>query len=639
MRHPRTPRTHSVRRVRAISVALVSAVAGVTLLGTAGCSQGSVALSASSNTRSPVERDGGNEVTVPALWADTKSATSGIEPARIWATEDGASAFTIELNDVQAKGAGPQWTAASAAAAAVGSMVSGLNPGTIDVNFAITGPIDGPSAGGILTVGVLSALLNAPLRGDMTMTGTISPDGSIGPVGGVDLKLKAAAAQGYSRVLLPLANMTLRDGETDTTISAVEAGRKLGLDVRGVGNVQEAFTLFTDGKFSYPAAPPFVLPAAVSSVAQRQSENLLALLSDELQATAADADTSVSASLLSDARASANDGDAAASYGIASQGLYVASREQAASRMRSVIADSGLSAASLELSAEISSQRAMIRTLETAISQDTAGLGYEQLISMPNVLGWLTYDTAILNALQAKLDAGELDQAAAERYSRILSDTRVDISVLFPDQREILTSAPSRPSPGDAKVAAYLSDYTTFLVRAGQAQQEYVEKVVLRGEDPRKVATLNDVGLLLPVVLDLADSVSRIPAGTSPLAVELLESSTAITYYIATTSLIAAVQGFGLTEFGIGSDPSSAESPLVLDAAVMTSARAVNELSALLAQSGLDASLPFWAASTGVGAAEALTGSPQETAIDVRALNELYFDGINVFMLQSGPVS
>ena len=638
MRNTRTPRLQERPRGWYFLKALVvAALLGSSLMGATGCSQDSATLTASADTRAPIERDGGYEVTVPALWADAKSSTSGIEPARVWATKNGASKFTIELDGIAAKGAGPQWTAASAAAAAVGSMVSGLNPGRVDVDFAITGPIDGPSAGGILTVGVLAALLGAPLRGDMTMTGTISPDGSIGPIGGADLKLKAAAAQGYSRVLLPLANMTVRDKESNTTMSAIEAGKKLGLEVQGVGNVQEAFTLFTNGKFAYPASPPFTLPAPVTAVTQRQTTALLDRLAQELEAMPTGIDVSTAASLLARAQASAKAGDAAASYGIASQGLYLAARERAAADMRALVAEVDLPAAFRELASEIGRLGALNDELLATATGGAASLGYEQQISSPNVLSWLTYDRAILDALTSKLGTGPLDENAAERYARILSDARLELEVLYPDRVQVLVSAPGRPSPGDSTIATYLSEYTSFLVRAGKAQQDYVEKVVLRGEDPATLAATNDVGLLLPIVLELADAVNQFPAEVGSLADEVEESSTAITYYIATTSFIAAVQGFGVDQFGIGEDPNASDAPVVLDTAVSTSTQAVTQVSGLLAERGLDPSLPFWGASTGTGAALALNGSGQETAADVRALNELYFDTITVFMLQSGP--
>jgi hypothetical protein len=56
-------------------------------------------------------------------------------------------------------------------------------------------------------------------------------------------------------VLLPMANVNLRNPDTNAVESADEVGKRLGLEVRSVGNVQEAFALFTDDRFAYPSAP------------------------------------------------------------------------------------------------------------------------------------------------------------------------------------------------------------------------------------------------------------------------------------------------------------------------------------------------------------------------------------------------
>ena len=617
-------------------VATVALCAGV-LAGATACSS-PVSFTASEELREPVARDEGYEITVPALWADAGAGTSGTEPARIWATKDGSALFTIDLADIKAQGAGAQWTAASAAAAAVGSMVSGVNPGRVDVDFGVTGPIDGPSAGGILTVGVLAALLGAPIRGDMTMTGTISPDGSIGPVGGVALKLQAAAEQGYRTVLLPTANMSLRNPETNAVESAVEVGKRLGLEVRSVGNVQEAFALFTDDRFAYPSAPPFVLPPAVLELSARQVKELLTLLDDEAAGLSANEQTDVIIGLLDQAASAAESGQVATAYGIGMQGLNMAVRERASEDAQAQLAASGVTGATAWLTDWLERSTA---TNAAALAQGIQlgnGMGYEQQLTLPNALSWLAYNESILQSVQQQVDGGVLDAARIDRYARILADVDAAIDVYYPNQLAIIQAAPAQPSAGAGPVTAYLSDYTTFLARAGKAQQEYVQQVVMRGQDPAELARENDVGLLLPVVLNLSAAAAAIPSSMDSLSDELLQATVAATYYIATTSLIASVQNFGVDQFGIGADASTAQQPEVLAASMSTAKRAVDQIAALLGQRGLDASLPVWAAAYGTGAAQALAGTPQVTAAQVLALNELYFDAITVFMLQSGPV-
>jgi len=595
-------------------------------------------LPASESWREPVARDAGYEITVPALWADDGSATSGIEPALIRASREGSALFTIDLADVEAKGAGVQWTAASAAAAAVGAMVSGLNPGRVDVDFGVTGPIDGPSAGGVLTVGVLAALLDAPIRGDMTMTGTISPDGSIGPVGGISLKLQAAADQGYRTVLLPVANMQVRNLDTNAVESAVQVGERLGLTVRAVGNVQEAFTLFTDGKYAYPAAPAFVLPPAVKALAARQTEELLALLDDQGTSLPASEQTDAMRGLLAQATAAAKSGQSATAYGIGMLGLNLANRERASAQAQEQVAASGVAGAATWLTDWVQRSTAANAAALTQGIQLGNGMGYEQQMTLPNALTWLVYNDAILASVRQQIDAGELGAESIDRYARILADVDAAIDVYAPNQLAIVQASPAQPSAGEGQVATYLSSYTTFLVRAGQAQQNYVQQVVMRGQDPVAIARENDVGMLLPVVLNLGAAAAAIPTSTDSLSDELLQATVAVTYYVATTSLIAAVQTFGIDQTGIGAEPTTVEQPEVLVASVTTSKNAVDQVAALLGQRALDASLPVWGAEYGAGAAEALDDTPQLAAAKVLALNELYFDAITVFMLQSGPV-
>ena len=146
--------------------------------------------------------NGGTAITIPALWVDVATNTGGVEYTTVWASHEGKAPLTVQLDDLAAEGAGSSWKAASASAAAVGAMMSGTDPTDLNFNFEVTGPIDGPSAGAIMTVGALAVLTNTPLKPTVTMTGTISPDGSIGTVAGIAAKLRAAASNGYETVVL-----------------------------------------------------------------------------------------------------------------------------------------------------------------------------------------------------------------------------------------------------------------------------------------------------------------------------------------------------------------------------------------------------------------------------------------------------
>ncbi|MCS7131122.1 MAG: hypothetical protein NZ934_00095 [Hadesarchaea archaeon] len=81
-----------------------------------------------------------------------------------------------------------------------------------DVFFAVSPPaegsvtiqaVDGPSAGAAMTVAIIAAIENRKVKEDVIITGTIREDGSIGAVGGIFEKAKAANDYGARLFLVP----------------------------------------------------------------------------------------------------------------------------------------------------------------------------------------------------------------------------------------------------------------------------------------------------------------------------------------------------------------------------------------------------------------------------------------------------
>ncbi|OFI05377.1 Lon protease 2 [Clostridium acetireducens DSM 10703] len=76
----------------------------------------------------------------------------------------------------------------------------------IHVNIIGGGKIDGPSAGAAITICIISALLNKPIKQNIAVTGEISLRGKIKPVGGIFEKIYGARRKGINMVIIPKDN-------------------------------------------------------------------------------------------------------------------------------------------------------------------------------------------------------------------------------------------------------------------------------------------------------------------------------------------------------------------------------------------------------------------------------------------------
>ena len=116
-------------------------------------------------------------------------------------------------------------------AAAVLRAISGLDTADYDLHINVIGGgnIDGPSAGVAIFLALYSALTKTPLPQDVAVTGELSIQGKIRPVGGIVEKLYAARQAGMRAMLVPKENAH----EIDRTLA--------GIDVVPVANVEQAF--------------------------------------------------------------------------------------------------------------------------------------------------------------------------------------------------------------------------------------------------------------------------------------------------------------------------------------------------------------------------------------------------------------
>ncbi|NKY53756.1 endopeptidase La [Nocardia vermiculata] len=112
----------------------------------------------------------------------------------------------------------------------------GIEPKVLDRNIHIHFPAgavpkDGPSAGVTMVTALVSLALGRQVRGDVGMTGEVTLNGQVLPIGGVKQKLLAAQRAGLKTVFIPARNEPDLDEVPAEVLSA--------LDVRPVADVAD----------------------------------------------------------------------------------------------------------------------------------------------------------------------------------------------------------------------------------------------------------------------------------------------------------------------------------------------------------------------------------------------------------------
>ncbi|MFB8276302.1 endopeptidase La [Nocardia colli] len=112
----------------------------------------------------------------------------------------------------------------------------GIEPSVLDRNIHVHFPAgavpkDGPSAGVTMVTALVSLALGRQVRADVGMTGEVTLNGRVLPIGGVKQKLLAAQRAGLKTVFIPARN--------EPDLDDVPAEVLAALDVRPVGDVAD----------------------------------------------------------------------------------------------------------------------------------------------------------------------------------------------------------------------------------------------------------------------------------------------------------------------------------------------------------------------------------------------------------------
>ncbi|MGA1363186.1 MAG: S16 family serine protease [Ilumatobacteraceae bacterium] len=186
----------------------------------------------------------------PVLFASGEGGGFAYDTVEVGPSPD--DKMRVEFSEDEVTGLGPMLRAAMWNSAALSLLLSGESP-TKEFRFTVSGLADGPSSGAVTTVAALAFMRGDKILEKVAMTGTIQPDGSVGPVGGIPEKVKGAAEGKFTKVGIPIGLRNTESAATGETVDVVALGRELGVEVVELSNVYEAYEFMT-GK-QLPSVP------------------------------------------------------------------------------------------------------------------------------------------------------------------------------------------------------------------------------------------------------------------------------------------------------------------------------------------------------------------------------------------------
>lgn len=428
---------------------------------------------------------------VDVLWVQTGPAGAKGGTSRIKVTIEPNSSRELRVGfyEEEVGGSGPMWHASGWMAVIMSSFLLGIDPVDYRYTFDVGGTIDGPSAGGLMTVATIASLLAHKVKANATMTGTINPDGTIGPVGGIPHKIDGAAAKGKTLVLVPSGSRLSRDVNTKTQVDVVQRGRRQNVDVKEVSDIYEAYELLTGQPLPKPIGmkdqQPSLPPVAYERVQSKAKEwySRYHQLKTQYAALPKQFRLDLTESLVAEAAQSGekaekyhSQGMASAAYGRAVEASLRASMALHTSKVLESYAGGGINSALAYMQSMQAVDLKIDALIDRLQSQKPATLG--DSIALADAYGSANLAMALSHLAAATL---QTDARTHERAMTVLTmatlyyalaDQMVDIAK---DTIDIGWGYGSTPAPSEERIAS-LAD---LFRRAADANLNYFEKIVL----------------------------------------------------------------------------------------------------------------------------------------------------------------
>lgn len=185
---------------------------------------------------------------VNTLGVSVSTCSGGVNQAIISYSEGMHSRTRVGFFSGVPQAFAPDSHASAWMATAVASLIAGRPLRGSTITFERPWGASGPSAGALYCIGVLAAMRDDPILPHVTMTGTINPDGSVGRVGGIYHKVKAAKEKGMTKVLIPAGQSTVANLCTHVRYQIADLSRQWGIKIIEVRDIFEAYPHLTGRK-------------------------------------------------------------------------------------------------------------------------------------------------------------------------------------------------------------------------------------------------------------------------------------------------------------------------------------------------------------------------------------------------------
>ena len=179
-------------------------------------------------------------------------ATGGSSPVKLSTAPNADGSVQVGIFEELSGGTGTQWRAGVWISAFVAASTLGKDLTDFTFSASSGGYIDGASASGLMAGGFLATMTGARIDATATMTGTINPDGTIGPVAGIPEKFKGSIEKGKKRLGYPIGLRMSRSAATGELVDLVQLAKDGGAEAVEISNVYDAYQLLTGRRLPQP---------------------------------------------------------------------------------------------------------------------------------------------------------------------------------------------------------------------------------------------------------------------------------------------------------------------------------------------------------------------------------------------------